>query len=100
MTTTRMPRWLRRFFDAVAFTIGLAGCTSPGGDRVRTVEVAVPTRAECVPANLGSAPIYPDTDIALRAAPDAAERFRLLAQGRGVRVVRLAELESVVEGCR
>lgn len=67
---------------------------------IRTVEVKVPVPTPCVPAALGPAPAYPDTAAALRAAPDAADRYRLMAAGRLLRDQRLAELEPVVKGCR
>lgn len=83
-------------------TLFLSGC-GPAASRpepiVRTVEVAVPVSSPCVPAMLGAAPDYPDTDSALRAAPDAAERYLLIARGRLLRVARLGELETVVAGC-
>lgn len=63
------------------------------------VKVAVPVVGTCVPANLPDAPAYPDTDEALKAAPDAASRYQLLGAGRPLRVQRLKELEIVVGGC-
>ncbi len=79
----------------------LAGCAStPDSEpRVVTVEVAVPVASPCVPASLGPAPEYPDTDEALRAAPDAASRYQLLGAGRLLRGARLNELEPVVARC-
>lgn len=75
----------------------LAGCTTapPSEPRIVTVAVSSP----CVPADFGPAPSYPDTDEALRQAPDAAERYRLMGQGRAARIGRLGELETVVAGC-
>lgn len=67
---------------------------------VRTVEVKVPVPVACVPATLAPAPTYPDTAQTLRAANDAADRYRLMAAGRLLRDQRLAELEPVVAGCR
>lgn len=77
----------------------LAGCTSQS-DAVRTVTVKVPVTAPCVPDSLPDAPAYPDTDGRLRAAPDAADRYRLLILGREVRIARLGVLEGVVAACR
>lgn len=80
----------------------LAGCaTAPATppERVVTVEVAVPVPSPCVPANLGPAPEYPDTDEALRAAPDAATRYLLLGAGRLLRIARANEVEPVVAAC-
>lgn len=76
------------------------GVKSAGTEPVLTpIEVAVPVKTGCVPPNLAPKPDYPDTDEALKAAPDAASRYLLLYAGRKVRSARLGELESVVEGC-
>lgn len=79
----------------------LAACaTKPSEPIIRTVEVRVPVPVACAPADLGSAPGYPDTDAALRGAPGAAERYLLIAAGRLLRQARLDVLEKVVEACR
>lgn len=82
--------------------IVLAGCatTSDREPVVRTVTVNKPVAVSCIPAALPTAPEYPDTDTALLDAPDAAERYRLVAAGRLLRNQRLAELESVFNSCR
>lgn len=54
----------------------------------------------CVPKTFPRAPRYPDTDAALRDAGGAADRYQLMAAGRVLRALRLAELEKIVEGCR
>jgi hypothetical protein len=54
----------------------------------------------CVPKGFPRAPRYPDTDAALRDAGGAADRYQLMAAGRVLRSLRLAELEKIVEGCR
>ncbi len=81
----------------------LAACagrqTPPPQPILTPVEVAVPVATGCVPANLAAAPEYPDTDQALRTAPDAASRYQLLYAGRKVRVARNNELEPIVAGC-
>ena len=83
--------------------LALVGCAStPDPDvheRIVTVEVAVPVSQPCVPVTLGPAPDYPDTDEALRAAPDAATRYLLIAAGRLLRIARLGEVEPVVAAC-
>jgi hypothetical protein len=88
---------------ALPFALLLAGCGTTkivqGAPIVTTVEVPVPVVAPCVPKSLASAPDYPDTNDALRAAPDAADRYRLLGAGRLLRSARLNELEGVVAGC-
>lgn len=79
----------------------LAGCKTVERERpiVTTIQVPVPVAAPCVPASLGAAPAYPDTDDALVAAPDAAVRYQLMGAGRKLRTGRLNELETVVAGC-
>ena len=79
----------------------LSGCgtTQTPRPEIRTVTVNVPVPQPCVPAELSPAPTYPDTDDALRAAPDAAERYRLVAAGRLLRITRNEILETVVKGC-
>jgi len=85
---------------AAALTLGACATTGAAPEpRVVTVEVAVPVASPCVPAGLGATPEYPDTDEALRQAPDAATRYQLLAAGRPLRAARLGELEPVVAGC-
>ena len=59
-----------------------------------------PVKASCVPRSFPHAPHYPDTDGALRDAGGAADRYQLLAAGRILRALRLAELEKIIEGCR
>jgi hypothetical protein len=54
----------------------------------------------CVPKGFPHAPRYPDTDGAQRDAGGAADRYQLMAAGRVLRSLRLAELEKVVEACR
>jgi hypothetical protein len=91
----------RSFIAAAALLV--AGCSAtprPAPEpRVVTVEVAVPVASPCVPKGLAAAPTYPDSNEALRAATDAANRYALLAAGRLLRVARLNELEGVVAGC-
>ena len=62
----------------------------------KTVQVAVPVA--CRPA-IGAAPAYPDTDPALKAAPDVYQRVRLLVAGRLERVAREAELTAALSAC-
>lgn len=87
----------------IAAALCLAGCSGRPQERpqpiVTTVEVAVPVAQPCVPATLGPAPDYPDTDEALKQAADAAQRYLLLVAGRILRAARLKELEIVAAGC-
>jgi hypothetical protein len=57
-------------------------------------------KASCVPRGFPRPPHYPDTDAALRDAGGAADRYQLMAAGRILRTLRLAELEKILEGCR
>jgi hypothetical protein len=59
-----------------------------------------PPARSCVPRSLGPAPRYPDSDVALKNAAGAADRYQLMAAGRLMRQRRLAELERVITGCR
>lgn len=96
-----------KFIAAVALLItaeGLGGCaTAPlptPQPIVITKEVVVPgPPVKCVPDNVGSQPAYPDTDAALKAAKDPAERYQLVAAGRPLRIARLAVLEPVIASC-
>jgi hypothetical protein len=94
---------VNRLFAALAPAGLLAACAHKPDARpepiVTTVEVAVPVAVGCVPPNLAAAPTYPDTDQALKSAPDAASRYQLLYAGRKVRTGRLGELEPIVAGC-
>ena len=80
--------------------VGLMGCGTPPAPRIEIKEVRVPVPVSCVPAGFPEAPAYPDTDEALRAAPDAATRYALIAQGRLLRMARGGETEIVLKGCR
>lgn len=85
---------------ALLLPILLAACATKPEPVVKTVEVTVPVAAACVPKNLPAKPTYPDTAEALKAAPDAAARYVLIAAGRLLRIQRLAETEPVIEHCR
>jgi hypothetical protein len=63
---------------------------------VHTVPVPVPVR--CTP-NLGPEPLYPDTDAALRAAPNLFARVKLLVAGRLMRIQRDAEKTAALQAC-
>lgn len=89
----------------ILLALPLAACATKPIERpqpiVVTKEVVVPgPPVACVPKNVGAAPSYPDTDQALRAAPDAAARYQLLGAGRPLREARLREIEPVIASCR
>ncbi len=83
----------------IAVALTLAGCAH-GENRVQIQTVKVPVPVACVSDSFPATPSYPDTDDALRAAVDAAERYRLIAVGRLLRDARLGELEPAVAACR
>jgi hypothetical protein len=86
---------------ALLLLLPLAACASDGGQPVLTTQtVYVPVVKSCVPSSLAPAPTYPDTDEALRAAPDGAHRYQLEHAGRKLRIARLRELEPLVQGCK
>lgn len=87
-------------FALLPVALVLTGCATTQEPTVRTVYVDRPVALECVPANLDPAPTYPDTNEALKQAPDAADRYALIAAGRLLRDARLAELEPVILTCR
>jgi hypothetical protein len=84
----------------LSLSLMLAGCATTGEPVIRTIEVKVPVAVDCVPVALSDTPSYPDTDAALRAATDAAERYRLVAAGRLLRDARLGELEPIIKACQ
>lgn len=91
-----------KFLTFIPMSLALAGCgtTHLVEPTVVTQKVDVPVAASCVPPNLPDPPQYVDTDEALKAAPDAAERYRLVAAGRLQSRARLAQVEPVIKSCR
>lgn len=77
----------------------LAACATASEPRVRTVEARVPVRVACVTAEVPSPPASYADDRA-KAAPDAAERYRIIAAGLAQRIARLAIVEPAIELCR
>ncbi len=79
----------------------LSACaTSPAPEpKIQAVEVKTEVPISCVPSDLPPPPAYTDTTEALKAAPDFAARYQLLAANRGLRITREAMLESLVAGC-
>ena len=67
---------------------------------IKTVEVQVPHPVPC-PAlqKLGPEPAYPDTDAALKAAPNIFVRVQLLMAGRVLRITRLAAVNDALAEC-
>ncbi len=54
----------------------------------------------CIPDGTPEEPTYPDTDAALRAAPDPATRYQLVVAGRALRAARSGVVEPLLKGCR
>jgi hypothetical protein len=93
------------YWMAIALVVAgfwIAGCGSVPREPVVKIErVPVPVAVSCVPEGVVEAqPTYKDSDAALKAAPDMAERYRLLAGEHAVHQVRETELEAIVKGCR
>jgi hypothetical protein len=84
---------------SLAFTLCLAACASaPPLAPVEVQTVRIPAPIGCAPA-VGAAPAYPDTDAALKAAPDLFSRVRLLVAGRRLRMAREGELSAALSAC-
>lgn len=84
-----------------ALALAAAGCQTPQVEKpVAPVEKAVPTPTACVSNQTPPPSGYPDTDAALKAAKNFAERYGLLARGRILRDQRLAEVEPLIQACR
>lgn len=83
---------------AILAALTLTACASTPAPRIeyRDVKVAIPVKCAINP---GQDPTYPDTDEAIKAAPDIAEKVRLLLAGRFLRIGREAELKAAVAGC-
>lgn len=90
---------MRRLILVAAMCGLLSACaTPPGPDRVSVQTVYVPTPVPCA-SRAPPAPIYPDTDAAIRAAPNIYERAKLYAIGRQLRIARLSVVEAANSGC-
>lgn len=93
---------MSRFLILSALALALAGCTRPDRPepKVRVVATSVEIRRPCVDQAQDPGPPIAYADAHLRAAPDAAERYRLTAAANQQRKARLALLEPVLEACR
>jgi hypothetical protein len=95
---------LRGVLTALAATTLAGGCATtrsePSEPRIVVQEVKVPTPVPCPAlAQLGPEPIYVDSDEAVRAAANVAERAKLVALGRAQRIKRLAEYAAARLAC-
>lgn len=88
---------------AAAFALAvLTGCASTPDPEpiIRTVTVNVPVPVSCVPANANTEPTFRVSKEAVVAAPDAAERLRLVGAGFLERDAWIGEAVAVLRGCR
>lgn len=89
---------------ALVLCLAVASCATapatPPEPIIRTVEIKVPVPIPC-PAleKLGAEPVYPDTDAALKAAPNLYERVKLLMAGRVLRIARGAAVGAALASC-
>ncbi len=82
-------------------SLALTACAGAKPEpEIRIQRVVIEKAVPCIPANLGEAQPYPDTEAALRNARDLAERYLLLWAGRELRAARLGETEPVIAACR
>lgn len=78
----------------------LAACATTNAEpEIRTVEVKVPVREACVPADLPPKPSS-YADDALNAGTPPDERYKAIAVANQQRKARLARVEPVISGCR
>lgn len=94
-----------KLIATITAALALAACThtAPPEPIIRTVEVQVPVDdpacAREAVARLMPAPAYPDTDEALRAAPNLFERVKLMLAGRELRGAREIAITDALEAC-
>jgi uncharacterized membrane protein len=82
----------------VAAVLSACAGASPRRPALEVRTVATPVAVACAP-DLGGAPAYPDTDAALRSAPNLFARVRLLVAGRLLRMARERELGAALAAC-
>lgn len=91
---------MKALLPALLLLSGCMGSQTPLEPQVRTVEVQVPVPVPCSTLQaLSTEPTYPDTDEALRAAPNIFVRTQLLVQGRLLRIARLAQYTAAKASC-
>lgn len=89
---------MRRLVISGLCCLCCAACASGRATEVRVRDVPVPVVVTCQ-SPIGPAPEMPDTDQALKAAPDLFIRVKLLVAGRLMRIARQRELEAALRGC-
>jgi hypothetical protein len=85
---------------ALILALALGGCLHNDAPPPPPKKIYITVPTTCVPENLKSEPTYPDSDEALKAAKDGAERYLMVAAGRKLREQRLRELEPVIGACK
>lgn len=80
---------MRRF--AILAALAVSGCAQAPG-------VYVP--ASCVPNDYPHRPVFTDTDPALKAAPNFAGRYQLLAGNHAAHAARDEANEKIIDACR
>ena len=90
-------------FRPIVLVVALAAVSAcagapPNSPALQVREVKTPVAMPCTP-DLGAAPAYPDTDAALKAAPDLFSRVRLMVSGRLLRIARERELNAALAAC-
>lgn len=89
----------RSAYLGLAALVILGGCATVSPvPPVKTVTVDVPVAVHCNPVT-GPDPEYPDSDAALKAAPDLFTRVKLLLEGRLMRAEREHELQVALTAC-
>lgn len=82
----------------LSITLSACAATAPVTPQVVTREVQIPVAVKCHP-DIGPEPSYPDTDAALKAAPDLYTKVADLVAGRLLRIAREAQLNAALSGC-
>lgn len=88
---------MRPFWIALC-CVSCAACATTRAAGTVVHEAPLPLVVTCHPA-FKPKPEPPDTDVALRNAPDLFSRVRLLVAGRLERMARERELEAALRGC-
>jgi len=84
---------------AIILALALAGCATAPEPLVVTKAVPIPVAVKCVPDPMPVAPVFVDSDAAIKAAPDVFSRAKLYVVGRLQRIGYEAELTAALRGC-
>jgi hypothetical protein len=76
------------------------GCAAPVQPPLPPITIKVPVAVACIKDHSAlAAPNFPDTDAALKAAPNVFERVKLIVSGRLLRMAYEVKLEAALSGC-